>query len=89
MTEKQFFEQWNRIVASGDIDIPERIDWREVQYMLAYRKRDQLSELSPYKFVVWCADNYWTLNKHFWEEQTAMLERLKEKAATALLPLVK
>lgn len=87
MTDKQFFEQWNRIVLAEDYDIPERIDWREVRYMLAYRKRDSLRSLSPYKFVCWCASNYWTLNKDFWDEQTAMLERLENIAATKRLPL--
>lgn len=91
MTEKQFFEQWNRIFASGKIDIPERIDWREVRYMLAYfHRRDIQAWLDefdnrPYQFVWWCAKNYWSLNKDFWNAQTKMLSDLEQLAATKKL----
>jgi hypothetical protein len=91
MTEKQFFEQWNRIYAAGDIDIPERLDWREVRYMLAYLDRDEMkakldeAKSRPLAFVTWCAENYWSLNSDFWKAQNKMLEELYQMAATKLI----
>lgn len=88
MTERQFFEQWNRIYAAGDIDIPERVDWREVRYMLEYYKRNEVQEFigdqvnRPMAFVRWCAENYWAFNADFWKAQTEMLEKLASIAAT-------
>lgn len=85
MTEKQFFEQWNRLYDDGSYNIPQRIDWREVRYMLAYRKRQELRSLTPYDFVCWCAKNYWIFNQEFWAAQTKMLEELEQMAAAKQL----